>query len=54
LLCWIPLYLLVSLKTVYRQGWPMTLAKFSVIGISYVVMMAMATSVAAVVGFVLL
>jgi hypothetical protein len=54
LLCWIPLYLLVSLKTVYRQGWPMTLIKFSVIGISYVVLMAMATSVAAVVGFVLL
>ena len=54
LLCWIPLYLLLSLKTVYRQGWTMTLAKFSVIGISYMVLLVMVTSVAAILGFVLL
>ena len=54
LLCWIPLYLLLSLKTVYRQGWALTLIKFSVIGISYVVLLAMVSSAAAVVGFVML
>jgi len=54
LLCWIPLYLLLSLKTVYRQGWVMTLAKFSVIGISYLVLLIIVTSIAAVLGFVLL
>jgi len=54
LLCWIPVYLLLSLKTVYRQGWALTLIKFSVIGISYVVLLAMVASVAAVVGFVML
>lgn len=54
LLCWIPIYLLLSLKTVYRQRWIMTLAKFSVIGVSYVVLLAIIASVAAVLGFVLL
>jgi len=54
LLCRIPLYLLLSLKTVYRQGWVMTLAKFSVIGISYLVLLIIVTSIAAVLGFVLL
>ncbi len=54
LLCWIPLYLLLSLKTVYRQGWKMTLAKFSVIGVSYIVLLTAVASVAAVLGFVLL
>jgi len=54
LMCWIPLYLLLSLKTVYRQGWGLTLTKFSIIGISYVVLLAMVTSIAAVVGFVML
>jgi Protein of unknown function (DUF3667) len=54
LLSWIPLYLLISLKTVYRQGWTMTLAKFSLIGISYVVLLSLVTSAAAVAGFILL
>jgi len=54
LLCWIPLYLLLSLKTVYRQSWAMTLIKFCVIGISYVVLLGIVTSFAAVLGFVLL
>jgi hypothetical protein len=54
LLCWIPLYLLLSLKTVYRQSWKMTLAKFSVIGISYVVLLALVASSAAILSFVLL
>ena len=54
LLCWIPLYLLLSLKTVYRQGWGMTLTKFSVIGISYVVLLAFITSIVAILSFLLL
>ncbi len=54
LLCWIPIYLLFSLKRVYRQGWTMTLMKFSVIGISYVVLLTLVTSVAAILGFVML
>jgi len=54
LLCWIPLYLLISLKTVYRQGWAMTLTKFSLIGISYMVLLIMVTGTAAVLSFLLL
>jgi len=54
LLSWIPLYLLISLKTVYRQGWFLTLAKFSVIGISYMVLLVSVTSAAAILSFVLL
>jgi hypothetical protein len=54
LLVWIPLYLLISLKRVYRQGWTLTLFKFSLVGISYIVLLALVTSAAAVAGFVLL
>lgn len=54
LLSWIPVYLLISLKTVYRQSWPMTLAKFSLIGISYLILLATVTVFATVLGFVLL
>jgi len=54
LLCWIPLYLLISLKTVYRQGWVMTFLKFSVIGVSYVILLGLVSGAAAVAGFVLL
>jgi hypothetical protein len=52
--CWIPLYLLLSLKTVYRQGWALTFAKFSVIGFSYIALLALAASVVALLSFVLL
>lgn len=51
---WIPLYLLISLKNVYQQGWLLTLTKFSLIGVSYMVLLATVTSAAAVAGFVLL
>lgn len=36
LLIWMPLYLLVMQKRVYRQGWVMTLLKYSIIGFVYV------------------
>ncbi|HYM85811.1 MAG TPA: DUF3667 domain-containing protein [Pseudoxanthomonas sp.] len=35
LLTWVPIYLLLMQKRVYAQGWPMTLLKYSVIGVSY-------------------
>jgi len=54
IMCWIPLYLLISLKRVYRQGWAMTLAKFSVIGISYTILLALTTAFVALLSFVLL
>jgi hypothetical protein len=54
LLVWIPIYLLISLKTVYRQGWALTFAKFSLLGISYMILLVAVTSAAALAGFVLL
>lgn len=54
LLAWIPLYLLISLKKVYRQGWLLTVSKYIAIGASYVVLLGFATLVVAVLGFVLL
>jgi hypothetical protein len=35
-LIWLPLYLLIMQKRVYRQGWVMTVLKFSMIGFCYV------------------
>jgi hypothetical protein len=40
LFAWMPLYLLLMQKRVYRQGWPMTLFKYSVLGISYVMLLS--------------
>ena len=51
---WIPLYLLISLKRVYGQNWGMTLLKFVTIGISYFVLLTIATIFVAILSFVLL
>jgi hypothetical protein len=51
---WVPVYLLISLRHVYRQGWFMTLSKFSVIGVSYVTLLTFVTSVVSILGFLLL
>ncbi|MFC1695513.1 DUF3667 domain-containing protein [Pseudomonadota bacterium] len=51
---WIPVYMLLSLKRVYQQGWWMTMAKFSCIGISYLALLVLATSFVALLSFVLL
>jgi len=51
---WIPVYLLISLRVVYQQGWWLTLGKFFVIGISYVTLLALVTTVVAIASFVLL
>jgi hypothetical protein len=51
---WIPLYLFISLRHVYRQNWFLTLGKFAVIGISYVTLLGLTTSVVAILSFVLM
>lgn len=51
---WIPVYLFVSLKRVYSQGWGMTLAKFALIGFSYTLLLGLTTAFVALLSFVLL
>jgi len=51
---WIPVYFLWSLKRVYQQNWTLTVAKYFVISLSYLILLTLATSVAAVLSFVLL
>jgi len=51
---WIPVYFLLSLKRVYQQGWTLTGFKYVVIGLSYLILLTTATSVAAIVSFVML
>lgn len=46
---WIPIYLFVMQKKVYRQGWIFTFVKYSIIGIGYMVLISMGASVAFVV-----
>lgn len=43
---WMPLYLLLMQKRVYRQNWFMTLLKFSVVGTCYTVLVSLALFVA--------
>ncbi|HEU0154120.1 MAG TPA: DUF3667 domain-containing protein [Arenimonas sp.] len=40
MLCWMPLYLLLMQKRVYRQGWIMTLLKYAVLGTAYLVLIS--------------
>jgi len=54
LYCWIPVYFLLSLKRVYQQGWFLTGVKYVVIGFSYIMLLAVTASVAAILSFVLL
>jgi hypothetical protein len=51
---WIPVYLFISLRTVFQQHWFLTVGKFFVIGISYVTLLLMVTSGVAIASFVLL
>lgn len=37
---WMPLYLLLMQKRVYGQGWPMTLAKYGMLAVAYVFLLA--------------
>jgi hypothetical protein len=54
MLTWIPVYMLVSLKKVYRQGWWLTLAKYFAIGLTYLVLLGFVTAFVAVLSFLLL
>jgi len=40
LFAWMPLYLLLMQKRVYRQGWIMTLIKYGVLGFSYILLLS--------------
>jgi len=51
---WLPLYLLLMQKRVYAQGWIMTLLKFFVLGIAYVILLALGASAALVLSLVLM
>jgi len=51
---WIPVYLLISLRVVFQQGWLLTIGKYFAIGISYVVLLGLMTSIVAILSFVLL
>jgi hypothetical protein len=46
---WIPIYLFLMQKRVYKQGWIMTTIKYGVIGICYVVIISIGAALAAVV-----
>lgn len=51
---WIPIYLLISLRVVYQQGWLMTALKFFVISISYTTMLTFVTTAVGAASFILL
>ena len=51
---WIPIYFLLSLKRVYQQGWTLTGAKYVMVGMSYVMLLALVAGAAALLSFVLL
>jgi hypothetical protein len=50
LVLWVPAYLLIMQKRVYRQGWPMTVLKFWCVGWCYLWLVIAALSIAAVLG----
>lgn len=50
LMLWVPIYLLIMQKRVYRQGWPMTLLKFWFVGWFYYWLLVIALMVAAALG----
>lgn len=54
LITWTPIYFLLSLKRVYQQSWGLTTGKYLVIGLSYLVLLGLVTSFAAVLSFLLL
>ena len=53
-IAWIPLYLLLMQKRVYGQGWPMTLAKYGVLGLCYSILLSIAMAASILVGLLTL
>ncbi len=51
---WIPICLLLMQKRVYGQGWPMTLIKYAVLGMSYFVLLGISLAGAMLVGLLTL
>ena len=49
---WVPLYLLLMQRSVYGQGWGITVAKYLVIGVLYFMLLAMALLTAALLSLV--
>lgn len=41
---WMPLYLLLMQKRIYRQGWPMTLIKYTVLGFTHFMLLTIGVS----------
>lgn len=52
-ICWIPIYLLLMQKRVYRQGWIMTVLKYSVIGTCYSVLLSFALVIVTLISLVI-
>jgi hypothetical protein len=47
---WIPIYLLIMQKRVYRQGWPMTIVKYGFVGWIYTWLFGLALGAAGIMG----
>jgi Protein of unknown function (DUF3667) len=50
LIVWIPIYLLIMQKRVYRQGWPMTIVKYGFVGWTYIWLFSLALAAAFIMG----
>ncbi|HJU39774.1 MAG TPA: hypothetical protein VJ724_09390, partial [Tahibacter sp.] len=53
LACWVPIYLFLMQKRVYKQGWIMTTLKFGMIGTCYTVLLTFAALAAAIVSLMI-
>jgi hypothetical protein len=45
LVLWMPLYLLIMQKRVYRQGWILTSLKYLLLGTAYTILISIGTTV---------
>ncbi|WP_158637052.1 hypothetical protein [Arenimonas daejeonensis] len=52
LIAWMPVYLLLMQKRVYRQGWIMTLLKYCVLGMCYVFLISFGASISLLISLV--
>jgi hypothetical protein len=50
---WIPVYVFISLRRVYQQGWFLTSAKYVLIGSSYVLLLGLTSAFVALLSFVM-
>jgi hypothetical protein len=52
MIAWMPIYLLLMQKRVYRQGWFMTLLKYGVLGTAYLVLVSFGAAISLLVSLV--